>query len=133
MVAIRLCRHHDRVETVTFWQGLVVMAIVTPQALLPWGTPNLDQALLLALMSLAFAAGQWLFTAGLRMGDGAAVAPLWYLRLLLMSTLGWLLYAEILFWATAFGALLVMSSAIFIIRNNAKRKADTVASAGKQP
>ena len=133
MVAIRLGRHHDRVETVTFWQGLVVMAIVTLQALLPWGTPNLDQALLLALMSLAFAAGQWLFTAGLRMGNGAAIAPLWYLRLLLMSTLGWLLYAEILSWATAFGALLVMSSAVFTIRNNARRKADTVASAETQP
>lgn len=133
MVAIRLGAHHDRVETVTFWQGLVVMAIVTPLALLSWVTPNLDQALLLALMSLAFAAGQWLFTAGLRMGDAAAIAPLGYVRLLLMSTLGWLLYAEIPSWATAFGALLVMSSAVFTIRNNARRKADTVASAETQP
>lgn len=133
MVAIRLGAHHDRVETVTFWQGLVVIAIVTPLSLHSWVTPNLDQALLLALMSLAFTVGQWLFTAGLRMGDAAAIAPLGYLRLLLMSAIGWLLYAEIPTWATALGALLVMSAAIFTIRNNARRRAETVTTPEAQP
>lgn len=128
IVALRLGAHHDRVETVTFWQGLVVMAIITPLALSWWVWPTLEQWLLLGLMSLAFAAGQWLFTAGLRLGDAASIAPLGYLRLILMTIVGWLLYAEIPTLATAIGAVLVISSAIFTIRNNARHRSDAVAS-----
>ena len=128
MIAIRFGAHHDRVETVTFWQGLVVMAIVTPMAVLWWVPPTMEQWLLLALMSLAFAVGQWLFTAGLRMGDAASIAPLGYLRLILMTVIGWWLYAEIPTLATAVGAVLVISSAIFTIRNNARRRGEAIAS-----
>jgi drug/metabolite transporter (DMT)-like permease len=128
MIAIRFGAHHDRVETVTFWQGLVVMAIVTPMAVLWWVPPTMEQWLLLALMSLAFAVGQWLFTAGLRMGDAASIAPLGYLRLILMTVIGWWLYAEIPTLATAVGAVLVISSAIFTIRNNARRRGEVIAS-----
>ncbi|CAN1559794.1 RhaT Permeases of the drug/metabolite transporter (DMT) superfamily [Rhabdaerophilaceae bacterium] len=124
MVAIRLGAHHDRVETVTFWQGLVVLAIVSPFTLAAWVTPNVEQVVLLCLMSLAFTVGQWLFTAGLRMGDAAAIAPLGYLRLILMAAIGWLIYAEIPSLATVLGAVLVISSAIFTIRNNARRHVD---------
>ena len=120
MVAIRLGAPHDSALTVTFWQGLVVLCLITPIAMVAWVTPHMEQALLLALMSVTFTAGQWLFTAGLRLGAAAAIAPLNYLRLIMMTVIGWLLYAETLTLMTIVGAFLILSSAFFTIRNNAR-------------
>jgi len=120
MVAIRLGAPHDSAVTVTFWQGLVVLCLITPWAMIAWVTPHMEQVILLALMSVTFTAGQWLFTAGLRMGAAAAIAPLNYLRLILMTVIGWLLYAETPTLTTAVGAFLILSSAFFTIRNNAR-------------
>jgi len=85
-----------------------------------WVTPHMEQALLLALMSVTFTAGQWLYTAVLRLGSAAAIAPLSYLRLIMMTVIGWLLYAETLTLTTIVGAFLILSSAFFTIRNNAR-------------
>ena len=91
MVAIRLGAPHDSAVTVTFWQGLVVLCLITPWAMIAWVTPHLEQVILLPLMSVTFTAGQCLFTAGLRLGSAAAIAPINYLRLILMTVIGWLL------------------------------------------
>jgi len=125
MVAIRLGAPHDRALTVTFWQGLVVLCLVTPLAMVAWVTPHMEQAMLLLLMSVTFTAGQWLFTAGLRMGAAAAIAPLNYLRLIMMTVIGWLLYAETPTLTTIVGAFLILSSAFFTIRNNARGVKDS--------
>ena len=50
----------------------------------------------------------------------AAIAPLNYLRLIMMTVIGWLLYAETLTLMTIVGAFLILSSAFFTIRNNAR-------------
>jgi drug/metabolite transporter (DMT)-like permease len=77
---------------------------------------------ILVLMSLAFTIGQWLFTAAMRLGDTAAVAPLNYVRLLMMAALGWVVYAEVPSLTTALGAVLIIGSATFTLRRNASRR-----------
>lgn len=119
MIFVRLGSEHDRTETVMFWQGIVVLALVTPVAAFFWVTPSLGDAVTLFVMSLIFTIGQWLFTAALRMGDTAALAPLHYLRLLMMAAIGWLLYAEIPTLATVAGAVLILCSATYTLRRNA--------------
>jgi len=69
---------------------------------------------------VTFTAGQWLFTAGLRMGAAAAIAPLNYLRLIMMTVVGWLLFSETPTLTTMVGGFLILSSAFFTIRNNAR-------------
>lgn len=122
MVALRMGAGHDRVETVTFWQGLIVLIGITPLALPFWVWPTAFEWKILVLMSLAFTIGQWLFTAAMRLGDTAAVAPLNYVRLLMMAALGWVVYAEVPSLTTALGALLIIGSATFTLRLNASRR-----------
>ncbi|WP_181704970.1 DMT family transporter [Chthonobacter rhizosphaerae] len=120
MILVRLGSEYDRTETVMFWQGVVVLVLVTPLAAIHWVTPSLDDAVLLFVMSLIFTIGQWLFTAALRMGDTSALAPLHYLRLIMMAAVGWFLYGEVPTLATAAGAVLILGAATYTLRANAR-------------
>ncbi len=121
MIALRLGSGHDTTVTVLFWQGLVVAGLSAPVAVAQWVTPTLPEALILLVMGLIFTTGIWLFTAAIRLGRASAVAPLGYLRLVLMAATGWLFYGEIPTWTTVIGGLLVMASATYTVMRNAVR------------
>lgn len=121
MIALRLGSGHDTTVTVLFWQGLVVAALSVPVAAWTWVTPTLTEALILLTMGLIFTTGIWLFTAAIRLGRASAVAPLGYLRLVLMAATGWVFYGEIPTWSTVIGGLLVIASATYTITRNAAR------------
>lgn len=122
MVILRLGADSDRIETVLFWQNMVVLALVTPVALWVWVTPTLFQAAILAVMAVTFTLGMWLMTSALRLGETSALAPLHYLRLLMMAVAGWFIYAEVPSLATVLGAVLVLGAATYTISRNAARK-----------
>lgn len=119
MIALRLGAAYDTVETVTFWQGLAVLVMILPFGLWFWVWPGPFEWLVLGGMSVVFTVGVWLFTAALRLGETAALAPLHYLRLILMAGLGWAIYGEVPTLATVAGAILVIGSAIVTLRDNA--------------
>jgi drug/metabolite transporter (DMT)-like permease len=54
------------------------------------------------------------------MGDTAALAPLHYLRLILMAAVGWVIYSEVPTLATVIGAVLVLGAASVTLRSNAR-------------
>lgn len=122
MIVLRMGAEYDRTETVLFWQGVVVLVIMGPIAILGWVTPTWREAGVLLLMSIIFTAGLWLFTTAMRMGETSALAPLHYLRLLLMAVIGWAIYGEMPDVMTAVGALLVLSAATYTIRRNAAKQ-----------
>ena len=121
MIALRRGSAHDTTITVLFWQGLVVALLSAPVAALVWVTPTLHEAMLLVLMGVIFTAGNWLFTAAIRIGRASAVAPLGYLRLVMMAAIGWAIYGEVPTAATVIGGVLVMASATYTITRNAIR------------
>lgn len=121
MIALRLGSGHDTTVTVLFWQGLVVATLSAPVAALQWVTPTLHETLVLLIMGLIFTAGIWLFTAAIRLGRASSVAPLGYLRLVMMAATGWLFYGEVPTWPTVIGGLLVIGSATYTITRNASR------------
>jgi len=123
MVALRLGSAHDGTGTVLFWQGVVVLALITPAALWFWVTPSLVDALMLIFMGVVFTVGQWLWTYALRMGEASALAPLNYIKLLMAGVVGWLVYGETPTLETVAGGLLVMGAATYTIHRNAKQAA----------
>ncbi len=120
MIAVRLGSTHDRTETVLFWQGVVVVALIAPIALWLWVPPTASEFALLLFMGVVFTLGQWLFTYALRIADASKLAPLQYLRLLMTAVVGWALYGEVPTLATAIGGALVLGAASYTIRRNAK-------------
>jgi len=121
MIAIRMGSRHDTTITVLFWQGLVVAVLSAPVAIWVWVAPTWYEAMILLIMGVIFTAGNWLFTAAIRIGRASAVAPLGYLRLIMMAAIGWAIYGEVPTWATVVGGFLVMGSATYTIMRNALR------------
>ncbi len=121
MIAIRLGSRHDTTITVLFWQGLVVAVLSAPVAIWVWVTPTWHEAMILLIMGVIFTAGNWLYTAAIRIGRASAVAPLGYLRLIMMAGIGWTIYGEVPTWATLVGGFLVIGSATYTIMRNALR------------
>jgi drug/metabolite transporter (DMT)-like permease len=126
MIVLRAGAKHDRIETVLFWQGIVVLCLVSPLAISVWVQPTLMQAGALLFMSIIFTLGLWLMTLALRMGETSALAPLHYLRLLMMGAVGWWVYGEVPTFSTVIGAGLVLTAATYTIRRNAERNPEKV-------
>jgi len=122
VITIRLGSMHDTAMTVLFYQGLVVIVLSAPLAYWFWTPPTAESLRIVLLMSLIMGAGQWLFTTALRMGQASALAPLNYLRLVMMATVGYWLYDEVPSVATVLGALLIMGSATYTVHRNAQRR-----------
>ncbi len=121
MLFVRAGAKHDSIGTVLFWQGLVVLTLVTPLAMAKWVWPTPWEAGMLAFMSLVFFLGLWLITAALRMGETSALAPLHYLRLIMMGAVGWAIYGETPTVHTIVGAALILTAATYTIRRNAQK------------
>jgi drug/metabolite transporter (DMT)-like permease len=121
MLLARAGAKHDCIETVLFWQGVVVLALVTPLAVTSWVWPTPAETGLLVFMSVIFTLGLWLITAALRMGETSALAPLHYLRLIMMGAAGWAIYGEVPTIQTVIGAALVLTAATYTIKRNAEK------------
>jgi drug/metabolite transporter (DMT)-like permease len=129
VISLRLGSMHDTAVTVLFYQGLVVIALSAPLAFWFWTPPSLEALRIVFYMSVIMAIGQWLFTTALRMGQASALAPLNYVRLLMMAVVGYWLYGEIPSTTTALGALLIVGSATYTVHRNAQRRKEAEASA----
>lgn len=124
MLFVRAGSRHDSIGTVLFWQGVVVLTLVTPFAMAKWVWPTAWEAGMLVFMSIIFFIGLWLITAALRMGETSALAPLHYLRLIMMGGVGWAVYGETPTVHTAVGAALILTAATYTIRRNAQKSQD---------
>lgn len=129
VISLRLGSMHDSTVTVLFYQGLVVVALSAPLAFWFWTPPSIEALRIVFLMSVVMAIGQWLFTTALRMGQASALAPLNYLRLLMMAVVGYWVYGEVPSIATALGALLIVGSATYTIHRNAQLRKAVIADA----
>jgi len=134
VISLRLGSMHDTTVTVLFYQGLVVIILSAPLAFWFWTPPTLEALRIVFFMSVIMAIGQWLFTTAMRMGQASALAPLNYLRLLMMAVVGYWLYDEIPSLATGLGALLIVGSATYTIHRNAqlRRAAEVAAKEAKK-
>ncbi len=122
VITLRLGSGHDSAVTVIFFQSLVVLVGVAPFAALAWQPPTLYALAIVATMSVSLAAGTWLFTTAFRIGNASAIAPLHYVRLLMMGVVGYLVYDERPSLATVAGAALILAAASYTLRRNTRRE-----------
>jgi drug/metabolite transporter (DMT)-like permease len=64
-------------------------------------------------------AGQWLITRAYQLGEASALAPLDFVKLLLATVSGYLVFAEIPGMVTIIGAALVAGGTVYTMRRNA--------------
>ena len=120
VLVLRVGSTHDSAVVVLFYQGLVIVAVMSIPAFLFWQPVSLHGLGVVVMMSLLLAGGQWLFTLAVRVGQASALAPLNYIRLVMMALVGWWLYGEQPGTFTLIGGLLIVGSVTYTLQRNAK-------------
>ncbi len=118
-ISVRVLGHTERTETILFWQGAVVLGALGVPAAFLWTTPTPTEWALMIGIGVVGTAGQWLVTRAYQMGEASALAPLDFVRLLLATASGFLVFAEIPNLVTVVGAVLVAGGTVYTMRRNA--------------
>lgn len=121
VITLRLGSRLDSSETVIFYQGVIVLVCTAPLAWWVWNPLTPRATAILVAMAFALSAGTWLFTTAFRTGRASAIAPLQYVRLLMMALTGYWLYGETPSVPTVIGAALIVGAATYTLRRNAVR------------
>jgi drug/metabolite transporter (DMT)-like permease len=97
---------------------VVLIALGLPAVFL-WTPPTPAEWALMVGIGVVGTAGQWLVTRAYQMGEASALAPLDFVRLLLATVSGYLVFAELPNLVTIVGAVLVAGGTIYTMRQNA--------------
>jgi drug/metabolite transporter (DMT)-like permease len=107
------------VESQPWYQGLLVLPVLLVPMLLTWQTPNPLQWAMLRAVGLSGTIGQWLLVNAYQQAEASKLAPLDFLRLLLMTACGVLFFGETPTLSLIIGVVIVLGTTIFTLRSNA--------------
>lgn len=122
-ITVRVLADSERTESIMAYQSLVLFVALSYPAWSAWIWPTPDEWLLLGFIGTVGAIGQWLITRAYQVGDAAALAPLDFVRLLMATAIGYLVFAETLTLSTLIGGTIVVAATLYIVRHNARRVA----------
>ncbi len=120
-ITVRMLGQSERTETILFWQGLLMTAALLPPAIWLWVPPTPREWLWLISTGIVGTAGQWLITRAYQYGEASALAPLDFVRLLLATLSGFLVFGEIPDPVTVLGASLVVLGTLDTVRRNSRK------------
>lgn len=110
----------ERPNTIVFWSNLGAAVILTAPAVAVWQTPSWIDWLLVAALALVGYGSQQAFLRAFRAAEAGLVAPFEYIRLLFAAAAGFLLFGEVPSPALGAGAVLIIGSALYISRREAR-------------
>jgi len=108
--------------TIMLWVGFVSTGFALPAALPVLTVPSVPGAGYMLAMAVAAPGSIWLTTEGLRAGEASAVAPMQYLRLVVMAIAGLALFNEAMDLFTIAGAALIIGS-VAMLQHHERRRA----------
>lgn len=119
---IRIQSQEDKPSMMVAYQALLVGLAMSPLAYIFWQPPTSSELMLILVVGLLTVCAQWAMVHAYKAAEASALAPLDYLRLLLMTLLGWLVFNEWPDPRTWVGAAIILASALFILYREGKRK-----------
>lgn len=122
ILTVRVFDPNESIHTVLTYQGLLVLPVLIVPMLLSWQTPTPFEWLLLLAIGILSTLGQWTFVSAYRYAEAARLAPLDFLRLVLMALAGLLFFDEQLPPTLLVGMVIVVLTTLYTIRANARAK-----------
>jgi len=120
-ITVRVLSHSERTATILLYQAMVLFAALIVPTVLNWVWPTPAQWMALIVIGVTGTAGQFLLTRAYQVGEASALAPLDFIRLIVNTVLGIVIFSELPDSATLVGAVLVVGSTVYVIRRNAKK------------
>ena len=115
VVSIRVLTRTDAPLTILSFQVVFVGLLMLAPTLFVWVTPTFDEWLLLIALGAVSVGGQLCNINAFKVGEAAVVAAIDYMKLIYVSVLGFLVFAEIPSLTTIAGAALVVAASLFTL------------------
>lgn len=112
---------YEKAGVIVLWQAISVTAFSLPLGLLHWSPPTAGQWLGFVAAGMLGSLGHYCLTRGFRAADISATQSLRFLDLIWASLMGWLVFAEVPSQTTLLGALVILSSTVWIARREHRR------------
>ncbi|EME69383.1 DMT family permease [Paramagnetospirillum caucaseum] len=120
MVLMRAMGRTEAAVTTVFWFSVLTMLLTGAALPWAWRTPDAGEWVLFAAVGILGGTGQLLIARAVRLAPASVVAPFDYFHIVVSSSLGWLVFAEIPTANTLAGAMVVMASGLYVLRNERK-------------
>ena len=111
----RLATTEPLIRILFYYHVFGIALFVGPSAAI-WQAPEPDQFALLMLIGALTCAGMVCFVQGFSIGEASFVGPFEYLRLIYAALIGYWMFAEIPSIWTGAGAVMIIASALYIVR-----------------
>ena len=118
ILSVRKLDPAESIGTVLTYQGILVLPVMIVPLILTWQWPTPIEWVVLIAIGLIGTAGQWLLISAYQLTEAAKLAPLDFVRLVLMTGFGLLFFGESLSLSLALGMLLVVGTTIYTVRAN---------------
>ncbi len=119
-ISIKFLSRSEPPDRIVLLTTLLWVPMTLPGALAVWQWPTLEAWPWLVLSGALGTGGHYCWTRALKLADASALAPLSYLQLLVVAVLAWLLFDETVDRYTVIGAVIVISSSLYIARREAR-------------
>lgn len=105
-----------------FYSAIVTAILAIPPAIYYWTTPTMNELMLLFVLGASSNVILFFILKAFSLVDATAVAPYRYLELIISSTAGYLLFDEVPTANLWIGAVILISSTLFIIYSENKKR-----------
>lgn len=123
ILTVRVFNASESIGTVLTYQGLFVLPVLLVPMLMTWQMPTLTEWLLLGAIGVLSTFGHWTFVAAYRHAEAARLAPLDFLRLVILSLAGLAFFNEQPEPTLLLGMAIVIATTFYTIRANARAAA----------
>jgi len=121
-VLIRLMSNTEPPNRILFYYHAGGTVIFLGPAIWAWQTPVGVEWFMLALIGVLTTIGMTGFVRGFSVGEANAVGPIEYIRLIYAAFIGFAFFAEIPSLWTVAGAIIIITSAAYIARDESRRR-----------
>ena len=108
--------HIDTPLCILFYMTVIQLPIGLIPALIDWKLPSITMLPWVLLVGVTALSAHYCITRAMQQADASIVVPMDFLRLPLITVIGFLLYGESIEWAVLFGALIMLSGNYINVR-----------------
>jgi drug/metabolite transporter (DMT)-like permease len=129
-ILVKMITRTDPPDSVVFWQAFWVAVVAFPVALFFWETPNLEQAIWIAAISIVTIMNHLAITWAIKLADIGVIEPISFTRLIWAAIVGYFLFGDIPNVFTLVGGAVVLSSVVYIARRERQERQSTASKVG---
>jgi len=121
LISVKVIVPYDQPEKImlTFSIGTVIVSIIP--AILVWRVPESHEMILLISLGVFASLGQYCTIRAYESGEATLMSPIDYLQIIFLSFAGFYIFNETPIVSTLIGALIIISSTLYIIIRGAKK------------